>query len=177
MPVLSKRIGRDRGGVTGAPGLDVIRTGGPEVPWFKVDDKLHDQRKVRKLGRDNLPGFGSVDRMWILVGRQCYRRVRSPGRGPKVQRYDPKGRYARGLVAVGLWVEEIVDGEDGYRFHDWDEYQPSSAEVEERRKRRVEAGRFGGLRSAEARRAHQINGAANAQTKLQQTPKQDPLDL
>jgi hypothetical protein len=143
------------------------------VPWFKVDDKLHDHRKVRKLGRDKLPGLG----LWTACGSWSAANV-TDGFVPQdvVQRYDPKGRYARVLVAVGLWVEEIVDGEDGYRFHDWDEYQPSSTEVEERRKRRVEAGRFGGLRSAQARRAHQINRAANAQTKLQQTPKQNPLD-
>jgi hypothetical protein len=33
------------------------------VAWFKVDDKLHDHRKVRKLGPGKLPGLGSVDHL------------------------------------------------------------------------------------------------------------------
>ena len=138
------------------------------MPWFKVDDKLHDHRKVRKLGRDRLSGLG----LWIVCGTWAAANV-TDGFVPQdvVQRYDPKGRYARCLVAVGLWVEEIVDSEDGYRFHDWDEYQLSSAEVEGLRKRRAEAGRLGGLRSGQTRRTHQNNRTANAQTKLKQTPE------
>ena len=37
---------------------------------------------------------------------------------------------ARRLVEVGLW-DEVADGpETGWRFHDWDDYQPSSDEIE-----------------------------------------------
>ncbi len=55
---------------------------------------------------------------------------------------------ARKLVEEGLW-DEVVDGpEPGWRFHDWDDYQPSSDEIERDR----EAARVRQRRSREARR-------------------------
>jgi hypothetical protein len=63
------------------------------------------------------------------------------------------------LVAAGLWH---ATG-SGYTVHDFDDYQPSAAEVAEIRRKRSESGRVGGLRSADARTKPQANGQANAQ--------------
>jgi hypothetical protein len=53
------------------------------------------------------------------------------------------------LVAVGLW--EPTDG--GYRVHDYLEYQPSAADLAAQSEKKSAAGKRGGQRSGETRRA------------------------
>jgi hypothetical protein len=99
--------------------------------WFKVDDHLHDHRKVRRLGRDKLPAMG----LWVLCGSWVADET-NDGFVPEeiIQRYDPTLRYARRLVAVGLWEELPEPGdEEGLDFHQWDEHQPTADQVEAKR--------------------------------------------
>jgi hypothetical protein len=63
------------------------------------------------------------------------------------------------LVAAGLWHAVA----DGWTVHDFDDYQPSAAEVAETRRRRAESGRVGGQRSAVVRSKVEANGQANTQ--------------
>jgi hypothetical protein len=133
------------------------------VVWFKTDDKLHEHRKVRMLGKAKLPAMG----LWILCASWSADN-QMDGSCPQVvvKRWDPRCRYAAKLVSSGLWVEETIDGEPGYRFHDWADYQLTADDLDERRKIRAEAGRLGGLKSARVRRAkreaNQANGQASA---------------
>jgi hypothetical protein len=53
---------------------------------------------------------------------------------------------AEALVAAGLWIAD----EDGWRIHDWSEYQEWTTS-----EKRAQAGRKGGQRSGEARRSKQ----------------------
>ncbi|WP_051151506.1 hypothetical protein [Nocardia niigatensis] len=75
----------------------------------------------------------------------------------------------RKLVAVRLWVEEP----GGYRFHEWlhDGQRPrqmSREEILERRRKRAEAGRLGGVRSGRTRRAiAEANAEARASSKAE----------
>jgi hypothetical protein len=62
------------------------------------------------------------------------------------------------LTNAGLWYE--VDG--GYAIHDYLTYQPSKADVLAERKQKSEAGRLGGKKSAEARRAKTSPNEAGA---------------
>lgn len=62
------------------------------------------------------------------------------------------------VVVAGLW--HPVDG--GYRIHDYHKYQPSKADVLAERKQKSEAGRLGGQKSAEARRAKASQKEAGA---------------
>lgn len=101
------------------------------MPWFRVDDKFHDHPKVRKLRGDKTAAIG----LWSLAGSWAADNLTDgfvPGE--IVQRFDPKERYARRLVEVGLWTVDEQDGESGYRFHQWTEHQPTRSEVENRRK-------------------------------------------
>ncbi|MEU6582778.1 hypothetical protein [Nocardia sp. NPDC046763] len=52
------------------------------------------------------------------------------------------------LVAVGLWHEAA----EGYWFHEWADRQMSREEILERRRKRAESGRLGGIRSGQSRR-------------------------
>jgi hypothetical protein len=128
------------------------------VGWFKADDKLHEHRKVRMLGRAKLSAMG----LWILCASWSSDN-RAEGAVPSsvVRRFDAKCRYASHLVAAGLWVETVVDGEPGYQFHDWGVYQPTLDDLDERRKTRAEAGRLGGLKSGRSRQARRQANEAN----------------
>lgn len=115
-----------------------------------MDDKLHDHRKVRRLGVDKLSAIG----LWSICGSWS-RDNHTEGFVPAeiVQRYDPKERLAGRLVDVLFWESAEQDGEPGYRFHDWEDWQRTEAEITERRSKRSEAGRKGGEASGKQRRS------------------------
>lgn len=100
------------------------------MTWFRVDDKFHDHPKVRKLRADKMPAVG----LWSMAGSWAADNL-TDGFVPTeiVQRFDPKERYARRLVDVGLWSQDEQDGEFGYRFHEWTEYQPTKTDVRKQR--------------------------------------------
>jgi hypothetical protein len=92
------------------------------VPWFRIDDNLAFHHKVVAAGN---PAIG----LWTRAGALCAQQLTDgfvpdhmiPAMGTKAQ--------AEKLVTVGLW--DRVKG--GYRFHGWEERQPSKAEVEAER--------------------------------------------
>ena len=92
------------------------------MPWFKVDDNLAFHHKVVAAGN---PALG----LWVRAGSLCAQQLTDgfvpdhmiPTLGTITQ--------AKRLVTVGLW--DRVRG--GYRFHGWDERQPSKASVEAER--------------------------------------------
>lgn len=106
--------------------------------WFKVDDHLHDHRKVRAAG---LEAMG----LWVLAGSWCGER-QTDGFVPAdiLCRWTRRPvALAHRLVAAELWSEDVKDGEPGYRFHDWKSYQPTAAQVIELSEKRSRAGRRG----------------------------------
>lgn len=117
--------------------------------WFKVDDKLHDHRKTRRLRRDKAAAIG----LWTLCGSWASDNT-TDGFVPAevAERWDPDGRLAERLVEVGLWHRAEADGEDGYRFHEWaadgdgTPRNPSAAEVRSYRASRSSAGSLGNHR-------------------------------
>lgn len=115
------------------------------MPWFKVDDKLHDHRKTRQAGR-------SAMGVWVLAGSWAADNL-TDGFVPAslLSRWGTTAD-ARKLVSVGLWHEDEQDGEKGWRFHEWLERQPSRTQKLAERKARAEAGRLGGQASGRTRR-------------------------
>ena len=118
--------------------------------WFRVDDKLHAHRKSRKAGVEAMG-------LWLLAGSWCSDQL-ADGFVPDYMAaaIDPRGyrKHAAQLVKAGLWVPAEHDGDEGWRFHQWEEHQPTAAEVEDRRtrerdkkrrQRRTPAGRYGGV--------------------------------
>lgn len=104
------------------------------MPWFKTDDGFWRHPKVRRLGKDRLPAVG----LWELAGTWCCDNIATnvtDGFVPteQVDQWDPKHRYAKRLVDVGLWTAAEVDGEAGYLFHDWTDYNPTRADIEAER--------------------------------------------
>ena len=120
------------------------------MPWFKVDDKFHDHRKSRAAKK-------AAVGVWTLAGSWCADNLMD-GFVPRsvLSRWGTPADAKR-LVDSGLWVESERDGEKGWQFLNWHEFQPSKAEVEAEReatKERVRAWREGKRR----------NGVSNAVT-------------
>lgn len=102
------------------------------MTWFKVDDKLHDHRKLRRLARTEI-GRAAVG-VWTLAGSWCADNL-TDGFVPAtvLDRWGTTA-HADQLVDAGLWLPEYRDGEDGWLFHDWLEFQPTRAKVEASRR-------------------------------------------
>jgi hypothetical protein len=96
------------------------------MPWFKADDKLHEHRKPRIAGKAAMG-------VWILAGSWSADNTQD-GFVPErvLSRWGTK-RDAAALVAAGLWCPGEHEGESGYWFHDWPEYQMTKDEVEANR--------------------------------------------
>jgi len=148
------------------------------MTWFKVDDGFWRHRKVRRLGRQRVTVSAQVASagLWLLAGSWSSEPENtSEGFVPveQVETWDPKGQIAARLIAVGLWDHAEQDGEPGYRYHDWTDYQPTPEEVAELRAKRSAAGRLGGVRSGEARRSKaEAKASASAQPNAEASVKQ-----
>jgi hypothetical protein len=148
--------------------------------WFKVDDKLHSHNKIRKVLADDPAALA----LWTVAGSWSSDNL-TDGFVPDHQLpwLLPKGadELAQILVAARLWRR--VRG--GYQFHEWGadgdgtKRNPTRHEVEKDRRKKVEAGRKGGLASGRTR----AGGAKNekdrgdepaSRKKIGETSEQDP---
>ena len=109
------------------------------MAWFKVDDKLHSHKKSARAGAEAMG-------LWVLAGSWCADQL-TDGFIPDymVQRIDPNGlELGSRLVRANLWERATNDGDDGFQFRDWAEYQPVKGDVEAKRedaKNRMRAAR------------------------------------
>lgn len=112
------------------------------MAWFKVDDKLWSHPKW-------LETPPAARGLWITAGSWCAHHEQD-GVIPRsaVRFLGHTFKHASDLVRVRLWIET----EAGYEFHGWAEFQPTSAELQEKRAIKAAAGRAGGLASGRSRR-------------------------
>ena len=99
------------------------------MAWFKVDDKLHSHKKAARAG---IAAMG----LWTVAGSWCSDHL-TDGFVPDyiAERLAPgeAEQLADRLVAAGFWTKDVHDGDDGWRFNDWDDYQPTRDDVEHKR--------------------------------------------
>jgi hypothetical protein len=94
------------------------------MTWGKMDDKFHRNKKVRALRR--LRGGMEALGVWTFWWSWCLDDPELSGLVP-VDELEKTDRRAAGLlVEVGLWLKE----NDGYRFKDFHEYNPTKAQRE-----------------------------------------------
>jgi hypothetical protein len=119
------------------------------MTWFKVSDEFAFHPKV--------VAAGTSLSAWIRAASWSAQQL-TDGFIPDhmVLAFGAKKDAAR-LVSVGLW--DKVNG--GYQFHDWADYQPLRAEIEEKRAKKQEAGRLGGVRSGQSRRSSKDEASAS----------------
>lgn len=119
------------------------------MAWFKVDDRLWSHPKW-------LAASPAARGLWVTAGSWCAAHEQDGHITQNAIRLLGHTRAdANRLVKAGLWEES----EDGWTFHNWDEFQPTSAELQAKREARAEAGRKGGLASGASRR--EANASAN----------------
>jgi hypothetical protein len=109
------------------------------VPWFNVDDGFPEHPKLEKLEGEPLK-YMAASTVWLMMGADCTRRltdgVVSVQRLRKVLHHLGKHALlgAEALVLIGLWERHV----EGFRYHDWREYQQSRAEVKRKRRLKTE---------------------------------------
>jgi hypothetical protein len=126
------------------------------MTWVKIDESMTEHPKVAQVS----------DRAFRLhVSALCYaNRVLTDGHVPDrvATQLVPNGkRAANELVDAGIW--ERHNG--GFEIHDYLEYQPSKAEVEDLSRKRAEAGRAGGKKKANREASAKASAKASAVAK------------
>ncbi len=98
------------------------------MTWFKVDDGFWAHPKCVATPPTALA-------LWVRAGSWSAQQL-TDGFIPSIvlPMLQAKPKDAAALVDAGLWLTE--DG--GWRFHDWDAYQPTREQVNERRKKTAE---------------------------------------
>lgn len=92
------------------------------MSWFKVDDGFWSNPKVLNLS-------DGATALWVRAGSYCCQHLTDGVVLSSVLRVLGSEDAAEELVAVGLWKST----RRGFEFHDWSEYQETSATVKKRR--------------------------------------------
>ena len=103
--------------------------------WFKVDDSFYSNPKTAMLS-------DGATALWLRSGSWSAQQLTDgfiPSR--MVPMFRGSDDSVRELCDVGLWERD--EERDGYRFHDWSDYQPDGEEVDALRRKRSEAGKRG----------------------------------
>lgn len=97
------------------------------MPWFRVDDQLDANKKVKSIPRrTRAKALG----LWVQAGAWCAREL-TDGHVPKymLEDFAVTPAVAQALVDAGMW--EKVN--DGWNFVNWGEFNPSSTDVRAQR--------------------------------------------
>lgn len=96
--------------------------------WMKIDDRLHSHRKTRRVVRsasDKRRDIAPIG-LWTAAGSWASQNG-TDGWVPEheLDRWDDNWEeLADRLVKAGYWVPEEHEGEPGYSFVDWEDYNP-----------------------------------------------------
>lgn len=170
------------------------------MAWVRIDDHFDEHPKMQRVGPLAwgywLAGLAYCNRNltdgfipWNKARTLCsFEIVEDDGLMWELSRVsghageDMTAEWLIGLlIDAELW-EEVKNGKgrvDGYLIHDYPDYQPLKAQIEEERAKKVAAGQAGGKASAQARAqaSAQAEWQAPAQAKSKQssTPNPNPI--
>lgn len=101
------------------------------MAWFKVDDRLWSHPKWMMLPIE-------AKALWVSAGSYCAMHETDGEISCQtlaiVLPNSRQTRAANALVEAGLWERT----KDGYKFHNWNEYQPTRADIVAKREREKE---------------------------------------
>ncbi|WP_311257360.1 hypothetical protein [Microbacterium sp. WCS2018Hpa-9] len=120
--------------------------------WFKVDDRLHASRKVRRIPRAiRLEAMG----LWVISGSWA------AGEGldgfvPEymIEEFGGRAKLVDALITAGLWVEAA----EGTAFHAWTEYNPDAETVQAGREAKAEGAKHGNHKRWHVKRRTKVPG-------------------
>jgi len=99
------------------------------MAWFKLDDSMWSHPKFLRLS-------DRAFRLWVRAGAYCAQHLTD---GVVTDEtliiLGANRKHCDELWTAGLW-ERVPEG--GYRYHDWDHYQPSRSQVLDRRRKEAE---------------------------------------
>lgn len=100
------------------------------MSWGKIDDQFHAHRKAKKAWKSDRRALG----LHLLAISYCAGHLTDGFVDPEfVEEKLPVARErtatVRALVDAGLWIAD----QDGWRIHDWLDYNPSKDQVERER--------------------------------------------
>lgn len=116
------------------------------MSWFKVDDSFYDHPKFLDVPNAAIG-------LWAKAGAWCGKHL-TDGVIPATQVKLFKGTNSQinALISARIWIEDRSDnGAKVYRFHDWNEYQPTREQKLKEREESAERQR----KSRERKRAEQ----------------------
>lgn len=102
------------------------------MAWFKVDDKFHSHPKIKRIPRRlRRAAIG----LWTIAGSWCAD-YETDGEVPEymLEEFDADPEEVAALVDCGLWER----AEDGVVFCNWGEFQPTRAQLDEKRAQTAE---------------------------------------
>lgn len=139
------------------------------MTWFKVDDRFHSHPKALT------PSLAALG-LWAVAGSWSSAHLTDGVLPDQVVSLLSRGasELAQELVAAGLWRRT----RGGYRFHNFNQYNPTAEQEADKRRKRSEAGRKGGLNSGKSRSTREANASASAQAKRSKgnpEPVPDPV--
>lgn len=133
------------------------------MPFFQVDDQFHSHPKTAWLS-------DAAVALWTRAGSHCAAYLTDGFvDDDTVRRLGGKPRAVEQLLTVKtphtspLWFR--VEG--GYQFHDWDQYQPTSAEVKENRRKARER-----MKAVRANKGRTFDGSSPDVRVAQSSPSQ-----
>jgi len=113
------------------------------MPWIRFEDNFPEHPKVLALSdgafRLHVRAIGYAARH-LTDGHVSSAALRSMTRRPALPAE---------LVAAGIWE---LNGDDGYKVHDYLHYQPSRADVQEHREADRERKKADGIQSGKSRK-------------------------
>ena len=100
------------------------------MPWFKVDDQLYGHKKSMRAGNEAMG-------LWLLAGSWCAAHL-SDGFVPSyvlrtLATDSDADELAKRLEQAGFWEAGLCDGDEGWWFNDWSDYNPTADEVQAKR--------------------------------------------
>lgn len=102
------------------------------MAWFKVDDKFHSHPKIKRIPRRiRRAAIG----LWTIAGSWCAD-YETDGAVPEymLEEFDAEPEEVAALVDAELWERT----EDGVAFRNWGEFQPTRAQLDEKRAQTAE---------------------------------------
>ena len=123
------------------------------MSWFKVDDKLWGHPKWLALPP-------RARGLWVTAGSWCA----ANETGGEVPRHVVRALSGTrpdvvALVQVGLWEET----DEGWTFHDWDQFQPDAASQKAKREAESQGGDLGNHRRWHVKRGIRVVGCVHCQ--------------
>lgn len=111
------------------------------MPWFRIDDTLAFHAKTLAAGNAAMG-------LWVRAGAWSMQQLTDGHIPSHVARQLGTTGEARRLCQAGLWDQT----DDGYRFHQWTERQPTAADVKRAAEAKGTAGERGNHLRWHARR-------------------------